>query len=609
MWGKQLPIMIDVLVLGNSLLEHNTKASKLLCLNDDTRDMKIARLTRAFWSTVDVSHTELPKHLQGSEQKRLQGVYSKLQTMKIFASGENKQHRILVVDADLLFRRNIDDVFSVNAPAAVMRGECDTCLIHRRPGHSYFYGDVRSGSRNQPMKGGINGGMVLLEPSEEAYREMMEELAKFDPWTAMAEQEFLSWYFGRTAEWNAIHKKHNFQIHQLFLSTPTPPPGQERESSFQNMVNDPQEIRVFHFSADRKPSHILLEDMESVQGWSALPVHLKNLEQHMHDQHASRNPEIWKYPEWLNKVDKLQEEAHYEWFEAWKRTYKNLTQFVVASACDVIIEPYGGPPAGYFCGACQQYWHLQDLEANPNIIRDHLLFNCASMAASVCIPVEHMTNLSTMLFVPCGSQVESKLLYLSEVYQFFDKYGSVCGKDYFDLAFDWDRHPDITLPNYTIPQSILAITEDQGKDAAYADPDEPDLAIAQHWERYDNAIQQIQCFHDYDWRTNQISPEDWSGAVHDAFASFCWLRKYEVILRTRAQMKAPSMAVSSSSSLERSSQGGSSSSTTEPTTSHLPAGNHPWRAKAPAIAKHNPHLKKKWQPKYLCPPPPPPPKK
>ena len=51
-------------------------------------------------------------------------------------------------------------------------------------------------------------------------------------------------------------------------------------------------------------------------------------------------------------------------------------------------------------------------------------------------------------------------------------------------------------------------------------------------------------------------------------------------------MKAPSMASSSSSSQEKSSQEESSSSAPKPTISHLPAGNPPWREKAPVIAKH-----------------------
>ena len=35
-WEHKLPIMVDTLVLGNSLQEHGVKAQKLLCINEDT---------------------------------------------------------------------------------------------------------------------------------------------------------------------------------------------------------------------------------------------------------------------------------------------------------------------------------------------------------------------------------------------------------------------------------------------------------------------------------------------------------------------------------------------------------------------------------------------
>ena len=144
-WGTKLEVMIDTLVLGNSLQEHGHKAKRFLCINDDTGDIAISRLLRAFWQLVPVEHVISPRHLRGSEQKRLQGVYSKLQTMRIFAHGNLRQERFLLMDGDMLVRSNIDDLFSTNVPAAVMRGEADTCLFEPRPSHTYFQdGDEKS---------------------------------------------------------------------------------------------------------------------------------------------------------------------------------------------------------------------------------------------------------------------------------------------------------------------------------------------------------------------------------------------------------------------------------------------------------------------------------
>ena len=88
------------------------------------------------------------------------------------------------------------------------------------------------GNSHPPMKGGINGGLVLFEPSADTYKDMMDELHDFRLKTKMAEQQFLSYYWGRSGSWHAMHKKYNFQIHQLYFASPEAPPGQERQSSF-----------------------------------------------------------------------------------------------------------------------------------------------------------------------------------------------------------------------------------------------------------------------------------------------------------------------------------------------------------------------------------------
>ena len=80
------------------------------------------------------------------------------------------------------------------------------------------------------MKGGINAGLVCFTPSQAVYRDMYNILIN-GPWkpkTQMAEQEFLSYYFGETTSWHALGPQYNFQTHQLFLSSDwNPPRGQD----------------------------------------------------------------------------------------------------------------------------------------------------------------------------------------------------------------------------------------------------------------------------------------------------------------------------------------------------------------------------------------------
>ena len=110
LWGKDTRILVDCLVLGYSLDHHGVKARKEICVNEDTRENNMHRLLERFWQIIPVQHAELPKHLKGTEIDRLKGVYSKMQTWKIFA-GEGSDHldRVALLDADMRVRANIDE--------------------------------------------------------------------------------------------------------------------------------------------------------------------------------------------------------------------------------------------------------------------------------------------------------------------------------------------------------------------------------------------------------------------------------------------------------------------------------------------------------------------
>jgi len=65
-----------------------------------------------------------------------------------------------------------------------------------------------------------------------------------------------------------------------------------------------------------KPSEILVKEMKAVQGWLEMDTHLLEHKRRMMEQHGARNEELHLYPEWIAKLQKFDEEAHREWFEA-----------------------------------------------------------------------------------------------------------------------------------------------------------------------------------------------------------------------------------------------------------------------------------------------------
>ena len=112
------------------------------------------------------------------------------------------------------------------------------------------------------MLGGINAGLSVFTPSTKEFNKMYDILLSghWSPRTQLAEQEFLSYYFGRTESWYALGPQYNFQTHQLFLSSDwTAPRHQETSSKYYQMIQDPREIFNWHFSGRLEPVDCLCE--------------------------------------------------------------------------------------------------------------------------------------------------------------------------------------------------------------------------------------------------------------------------------------------------------------------------------------------------------------
>ena len=66
------------------------------------------------------------------------------------------------------------------------------------------------------------------------------------------------------------------QLHQIYFQVPKYPPRQKTESSLGCMLQNPEDMSIFHFIADLKPKDIFEKKMRCLQGWLDIFKHLKN---------------------------------------------------------------------------------------------------------------------------------------------------------------------------------------------------------------------------------------------------------------------------------------------------------------------------------------------
>ena len=112
------------------------------CVDSSTLELPMSVHLERFWEVMAVEHLEIPEGLVEAGMERLKGVYSKLQVWQLFDDRRNpfwKSKRVCMMDADMMIRGHVDQIWSFQTPAAVMRGNTD-CPAHLpRPAHTYYF--------------------------------------------------------------------------------------------------------------------------------------------------------------------------------------------------------------------------------------------------------------------------------------------------------------------------------------------------------------------------------------------------------------------------------------------------------------------------------------
>jgi glycogenin glucosyltransferase len=133
-----------VAALGKSLEAHGTKIPRVVLVTADVPAEARKRLTEHGWELRDVEPLENPNPNTAQLFERFQSVYTKLRAWQLV-----EFDKVVLLDADLITLKNIDDLFERPSIAAAP---------------DFFLPDR------------FNSGLVVLEPSTETFGAMLEAL-------------------------------------------------------------------------------------------------------------------------------------------------------------------------------------------------------------------------------------------------------------------------------------------------------------------------------------------------------------------------------------------------------------------------------------------------
>lgn len=126
---------------------------------------------------------------------------------------------MLLLDIDTFPLLSLHELFSLEAPAAFIRGNGGQAHGAPVPGRSFFI-DETWGDRAWAQGGGINAGVILLRPSLELFGQMKREVTCLNHPAHIAgngpEQDYLTRFFAASkSPWRHIDVSYNFQLHHV----------------------------------------------------------------------------------------------------------------------------------------------------------------------------------------------------------------------------------------------------------------------------------------------------------------------------------------------------------------------------------------------------------
>lgn len=265
LWGSSPDYIVGAMVLGHSLLKTGSKHARV-CLHTDDVPEAALRLLSRLWDCRLVEHVEASMDKLSFQDLKQPHRFDKVFT-KLRALGLTEFAKILVMDIDLIVLQNIDELFELQAPAALRRGMNDNKWPLKTgdyiDGRSFYGGKDTGNSKWSWGQGtGINAGVMLLQPDAEVLSDMLEEILEPNhPAHCRGngpEQDYLSRYWA-DAPWSYIGVEYNYQLHQMFFALH---PKWASTCDRSTLLSTPERIKIVHFSGEptAKPWHRVLDE-------------------------------------------------------------------------------------------------------------------------------------------------------------------------------------------------------------------------------------------------------------------------------------------------------------------------------------------------------------
>lgn len=194
---------LGALMLGFSLSKTKSRYDKVILVTPDVPDEQIAVLSKYF-KVKKIPYIRIPDDSFSEKNTIFREVFTKLNVFNLI-----EYKKVLLMDLDMLVLKNMDHLFEMSTPSAKFRKSGLTMGQLSPPDFITLVRD-KSGTFDE-VSGGINAGLMLLEPNIKEFEDMMKELEQPLPYKVCEpEQDYLSYRY--RDKWRHIDCKYNYQF-------------------------------------------------------------------------------------------------------------------------------------------------------------------------------------------------------------------------------------------------------------------------------------------------------------------------------------------------------------------------------------------------------------
>ncbi len=219
LWGANAGYALGALVLGLRLQELSPHIARVIIHTDDVPSNYLEAFQKdGLWQLRKVDYIDGVSDLYVSKGTIFDGVFTKLAvwTLEDYA-------KVLLLDIDIIPLKPLDELFDLPCPAAMVRGQGGD--VHGAPVDGCrFFGTEEYQDYPWGQSGGINAGLILLQPDYYVFQQMLSEVTcKNHPCHVAGsgpEQDYLSRFFAARREdpWHHISVAWNYQLHQSLFA-------------------------------------------------------------------------------------------------------------------------------------------------------------------------------------------------------------------------------------------------------------------------------------------------------------------------------------------------------------------------------------------------------